>query len=167
MATEFRLATQSDFENIVSLLEGSIARMVSLGIDQWDEIYPNAENVQKDIDNKRAYVVVQDGEIVSSIVITEEQETAYLTAEGWKDNDGKLTCIRRLYVKPEKQNTKIGEMTVKYAEDRIKNEGYTSIRFDAFSKNAPLLRLVEKLGYEKVGQVNFRKGMYYLCEKFI
>lgn len=167
MKTSFRLAAQDDFKEVVSLLEGSIERMRSQGIDQWDEIYPNAEYVQKDIDNNRAYVMLEDDKIVSSIVITEEQENAYLTAEGWKYNDGNIVCIRRLYVKPDLQNNGIGERTVKHAEEVIKGNGYASIRFDAFSNNKPLLRMVEKLGYENAGTVMFRKGPYYLFEKLI
>jgi ribosomal protein S18 acetylase RimI-like enzyme len=54
---------------------------------------------------------------------------------------------------------------MKYAEDTLRSEGIEAVRLDAFSQNPAALRLYEKRGYEKVGEVTFRKGRFYLFEK--
>jgi predicted GNAT family acetyltransferase len=38
---------------------------------------------------------------------------------------------------------------------------------DAFSLNPFALRLYEKIGYVRVGEANWRKGLFYLYEKKI
>ena len=43
--------------------------------------------------------------------------------------------------------------------------GCGAIRLDAFTGNAPSLRLYQALGYEDVGQVRFRKGLFRCFEK--
>jgi ribosomal protein S18 acetylase RimI-like enzyme len=54
-----------------------------------------------------------------------------------------------------------------YIEDYLKSKNINSIRLDAFSKNLIALRLYNKLGFKKVGEVNFRKGLFILFEKVI
>jgi RimJ/RimL family protein N-acetyltransferase len=43
--------------------------------------------------------------------------------------------------------------------------GCGALRLDAFTGNAPSLRLYQTLGYEDVGQVRFRKGLFRCFEK--
>lgn len=50
-------------------------------------------------------------------------------------------------------------------EDLLKKQRVQSIRLDAFSLNPYALKMYEALGYEKVGEINWRKGTFYLCEK--
>lgn len=52
-------------------------------------------------------------------------------------------------------------------ESIIQSKGIETIRLDAFSQNPIALRMYENLGYKKVGEVNFRKGLFYLYEKKI
>ena len=56
---------------------------------------------------------------------------------------------------------------LKFAEQYAEINKYTSIRLDAFSKNNRSLNLYEKNKYEKVGEVKFRKGLFYCYEKYI
>ncbi len=166
MKTCFRQAKQEDYQAIAAILSNAILNMRAKGIDQWDELYPTAGTVQADIDKQQLYVFTMDDAPVASIVITGEQEKEYPAAD-WKDKNGKPVCIRRLCVDPRVQNMGIGKTTVGLAEAKLKNEGYTSIRFDAFSKNPALQSLCKKLEYCRIGQVNYRKGVYYLFEKLL
>lgn len=42
-----------------------------------------------------------------------------------------------------------------------------AIRLDVFSQNPFALKLYEKCGYAKTGTVNWRKGIFYLMEKYL
>ncbi len=47
----------------------------------------------------------------------------------------------------------------------LRDRGIESVRLDAFSLNPYALRMYEGLGYKKVGEANWRKGLFYLFEK--
>lgn len=50
-------------------------------------------------------------------------------------------------------------------EEILKTEGIQSIRLDTFSLNPYALKMYQTLGYQKVGEVKWRKGLFYLFEK--
>jgi hypothetical protein len=50
-------------------------------------------------------------------------------------------------------------------EELLRKEGIQSIRLDAFSLNPYALKMYGALGYQKVGETNWRKGLFYLLEK--
>jgi ribosomal protein S18 acetylase RimI-like enzyme len=52
-----------------------------------------------------------------------------------------------------------------FAEVAARRLGCGAIRLDAFTGNAPSLRLYATLGYVDVGQVTFRKGLFRCFEK--
>jgi len=54
-----------------------------------------------------------------------------------------------------------------FAEEYARSSGYSSIRLDAFLQNKAALKLYEKRGYENVGTVVFRKGVFNCYEKIL
>lgn len=52
-----------------------------------------------------------------------------------------------------------------YIENELRKQGVKAIRLDAFEKNPYALKLYEKLGFEKVGHAQWRKGRFLLMEK--
>jgi ribosomal protein S18 acetylase RimI-like enzyme len=54
---------------------------------------------------------------------------------------------------------------MQYSEELIQSKGYASIRLDTFSNNHYARYLYESLGYAYVGEVTFRKGLFFLMEK--
>jgi ribosomal protein S18 acetylase RimI-like enzyme len=52
-----------------------------------------------------------------------------------------------------------------HIENKVKNMGIEAIRLDAFTLNPYAVKMYIKLGFEKVGIANFRKGKFYLMEK--
>ena len=73
--------------------------------------------------------------------------------------------IHRLCVNPKFQNQGIGTQTMKHIEKQVLSKGIDVIRLDAFTLNPFALKMYEKLGYTKVGDVNWRKGKFHLMEK--
>ena len=51
------------------------------------------------------------------------------------------------------------------AELIFKEQGFKSVRLDAFAQNPYVLRLYDSLGYRRVGEANFKEGLFYLFEK--
>ena len=159
-----RKATGEDKSAIFRIYRNAIVDMDSKGIFQWDEVYPNEENVDRDICNGQAYVYVDENTIKGVVVLNEHQDKEYEDLH-WQYTGGKQLVVHRLCVDPRHQKNGIARQLMDYAEKYGVSAGYTSIRLDAFLDNARAWQLYEKLGYAKVGIVKFRKGLFYCYEK--
>jgi ribosomal protein S18 acetylase RimI-like enzyme len=83
----------------------------------------------------------------------------------WEINSGKQLVVHRLCIDPKYQGQGIARTLMDYAEQYGKEQGYGSIRLDAFVNNPRACRLYEGLGYKAVGTVEFRKGKFYCFER--
>lgn len=164
MSLEFRLGKKEDLDEICALVTSAIENMNRQNIPQWDEIYPNREVLAEDIERCELTVGVLDEKIAVIYVINKEHDPLYATGK-WKYTGENWRVLHRLCVNPAFQNQSIGRKTMDYLEQDLKEKGVESIRLDAFTLNPFAIRLYEKRNYHTVGEVNFRKGRFYLMEK--
>lgn len=160
---EIRKAELEDLNAITEIFRNAIIEMNNKKIYQWDEIYPSKNILEQDILKKQMYVGIKDEIIVSAAVINDEFDEQYKNGN-WH-YDGKFAVVHRLCVNPIYQNQKIGKETMLMIEELLMKERIQSIRLDAFSLNPYALKMYISLGYQKVGEANWRKGMFYLFEK--
>lgn len=161
-----RLAGIQDSEKICMLFEKAISVMNANEIHQWDELYPNQEIIREDILNSQMYLGEIENQIACVFVINQQYDEQYKKGD-WKYKESSFMVIHRLCVNPQFQNQGIGTKTMQIIEDMLKNDGIKAIRLDAFSQNPYALRMYEKLGYLKIGEAKWRKGLFYLYEKLI
>ena len=55
---EFRKAEITDLEGILEIIKQAQDYLKKMGINQWQNNYPNAEVITYDIEKKRGYVLV-------------------------------------------------------------------------------------------------------------
>lgn len=161
---EFRKATQSDYNHIVEIYQSAILHLDSMGIHQWDEAYPSTAIIEDDIQNQEMYVGLIDGEIVTAFTLNSKYDEEYIKGN-WQYSNFPFSVLHRFCVSPQYQNKGVGTQTMAFIENTLKSENFQSIRLDAFSLNPFSLRLYEKFGFTKVGEVTFSKGLFYLFEK--
>lgn len=161
-----RKANHEDLETVLNIFKDAIAVMDSNGIHQWDAIYPNEEIINKDISKNHMFLGVFRNEIASVLVLNQDYDKEYIYGD-WKYKEAPFFVVHRLCVNPTFQGKGIGTMTMLLAEELLRNSGIEAIRLDAYSLNPIALKMYEKLGYKKVGEVNWRKGLFYLYEKKI
>lgn len=159
-------AKMKDLERVVELFQNAIDHMNKNDIPQWDEIYPDENILREDISKNQLYLGKIGEDIVSAFVINEEYDEEYKNGQ-WRYPESSYQVIHRLCVNVNYQNQGIGKRTLYLIEDILKEKAVETIRLDAFSKNPSALKLYEGLGYIRVGEVNFRKGLFYLYEKKI
>lgn len=159
-----RKAEFADLNTIVDIFKDAIKKMDENNIYQWDEIYPNEEILQQDILENQMYVGIKDNIIVSAAVVNDEFDEEYKDGN-WQYDNSKFAIVHRLCVNPIYQNQRIGKDTMIMIESLLLKKGVQSIRLDAFSQNPNALSMYETLGYKKVGEAKWRKGLFYLLEK--
>jgi len=166
MELKLRKAELNDFKSVFDVYTLAIQVMKDMGIDQWDEIYPGEDIIIKDIKNQHMYIGEIDNQIASIVVLNNEYDEEYKEAD-WKYKDSSFLIVHRLCVNPSFQGKGIGRQTMLLVEKKLSQEGIETIRLDAFSLNPVALKMYNSLGYEKVGEVTWRKGLFYLFEKRI
>lgn len=161
---EFRKALPKEAAEIFGIYREAIGRMQALGIDQWDDVYPTQAVIAQDIANGDMTVGLTDGMIVCAFVLNREQWEGYENGD-WQYPGLSFAVLHRLCVNPACQGKGVGMQAMQYIEALLKSEGIDVLQLDAFPKNCGAVRLYEKLGYIKVGEATFRKGLFYLFEK--
>lgn len=164
MNIEFRLANIEDLQRIVEMFNRATNNMNSIGIYQWDNVYPNADILALDIKKEEMYLAVSENEILSAFVINSECDDEYKKAK-WNYPDLPYIVVHRLCVNPEYQNIGLGMRAMLEVESIVRKNGIKAIRLDAFTENPIALSLYEKLGYSITGYADWRKGRFALMEK--
>lgn len=155
-----------DLPEVLSMFQNAIQYMNKNNIPQWDEHYPNEEVLKEDIEKNELYIVKMGDIIASVFVINSEYDDDYEYGN-WTYKGESYVILHRLCVNVKVQNQGIGTKTLSIIEKMIKDNNIKSIRLDAFSKNPYALRMYENNNYKRVGEVNFRKGLFYLYEKIL
>jgi GNAT superfamily N-acetyltransferase len=162
----FRKANIGDLVHVVKIYKNAINRMEKNNILQWDDLYPNEVILKDDILKEQMFLGEINNKIVSVVVLNKNYDEEYKNGN-WNYKDLPFAVVHRLCVNPDFQNKGIGNNTMLSIEKLLKKDGIETIRLDAFSLNPYALSMYEKLGYKKVGEVNWIKGLFYLYEKKI
>ena len=151
-----REATLSDIESILLMTKACAKHMISNGIYQWNEHYPNAEAFQQDIERNELFVLINENNILGSIVISSLMDDEYKSIQ-WLTPSDKNIYIHRLAVHPIYQGRGFAQQLMDYAENFALAQGYASIRLDTFSQNDRNQKFYELRGYNRLGSIYFPK----------
>ena len=160
-----RKALSDDLVKIENVLEDVKANMNANGIDQWDAQYPNRKILIQDLQLQVGYIYVENEAVLSYMVLNESYDKEYNLLT-WKYASPFLV-LHRLFVSPSAQGKRISSKMISFAEQYALENDYRSIRLDAFSLNETANAVYLKKGYEFVGTVMFRKGVFNCYEKAI
>lgn len=112
------------------------------------------------------FLGVVDNKTACAFVLNSDYDEEYINGN-WKYRNESFSIVHRLCVNPDFQNQGIGTHSMLLIEKILRKDGIESIRLDAFSLNPFALKLHEKIGYIRVWEANWRKGLFYLYEKKI
>ena len=163
---EFAVAQQSDLDELLSLYRAAIAHMDAQGVFQWDDIYPAQDVLEKDISLGEMEISLQNGRIAAAFTLNSRCDEEYALG-AWRYPDARFCVLHRLCVHPVNQGQGVATQVMDHIERILLQRGYETVRLDAFSLNPSALRLYEKRGYKRVGEVQFRKGLFYFYEKLL
>lgn len=166
MELTFRKGTTDDLTQIMELVQAAVDHMETQGIMQWDALYPIMEDFVEDINEDALYIGKQNETLAVICTVNQQCDDEYKNGR-WQQPQKPFAVIHRLCVNPDFQNKGIAYQTMHFIETLIKEKGIEAVRLDVFSQNPYALRLYQKCGYQEVGTVQWRKGMFYLMEKYL
>lgn len=164
-----RKATLDDIDDIMKMTKACAKHMVSLGIFQWNDHYPNPSAFTKDVTRSELYVLLLDSRICGCIVISTLMDEEYKSIE-WLTPHSNHFYIHRLAVHPNRQGNGYARDMMTFAEKLARENNLSSIRLDTFSQNKRNQKFYELRGYKKLGNIYFphqSKHPFYCYELVI
>jgi ribosomal protein S18 acetylase RimI-like enzyme len=152
---KIRLSNFDDIPSIINIIEDAKTYLASQNIDQWQNGYPNAAQIENDIKNDESYVVVNDeNQIMATSMFTFKKEPTYKKIIDGKwliPEDEIYGVIHRLAIK--KEFRKFGLATFLFDEfhQQLKEKNIKSLKIDTHEENVGMQSLIKKLGYQYCG----------------
>ena len=151
---KIQLSTFEDIPAIIAIINDAKEYLASQKIDQWQNGYPNAEQVANDIKNNESYVVINDeNEVIATAMFTTNPEPTYKIIDGnWNiDENEKYGVVHRMAIK--KEFRKFGLATFIFHEFHMQllEKKIKSLKIDTHEKNLGMQALIKKLGYTYCG----------------
>ena len=148
-----RKAKTDDLPDILRVVGEARAFMGTLGIDQWQDGYPEPETLAEDIRLQQLYVIEDNGGIAACAVLTLAPEPAYDAIDGAWRTGGPSVTIHRIALDDAPRGGGLAGRMVREAENVALAHGCASVRADTHRGNLAMRRFLEKQGFEFCGEV--------------
>ncbi|EAQ41362.1 GNAT family N-acetyltransferase [Polaribacter sp. MED152] len=152
---KIRPSTLNDVAQIMVIINDAKTYLASQNIDQWQNGYPNAEQVENDIKKGESFVVVNDDNtIMATSMFTLRKEPTYkqILEGNWLISEDEVYgVVHRMAIK--KEYRKLGLATFLFDEfhQQLKNQNIKSLKIDTHENNIGMQSLIKKLGYKYCG----------------
>ena len=151
---KIRLSKIDDIPEIMIIIEDAKTLLASLNINQWQNGYPNTEQVENDIKNSESYVVLNnENEIIATSMFTLRKEPTYKNIDGsWIINENqKYGVVHRMAIKKEFRKLGLATYLFEAFHQQLKEKSIQSLKIDTHEDNIDMQTLIKKLGYKYCG----------------
>jgi GNAT superfamily N-acetyltransferase len=164
---DFRKADENDVFAIWEILQQAIRRRKEDGSLQWQNGYPNLETVKNDIERQIGFVLIENEEVIAYSALIFNDEPAYEKITGEWLTNGDFLVVHRVAVSDKYVGKGMATKFFKIFEDYALQNDIFSIKVDTNFDNAPMLKILEKLGYIFCGLVYLSGGERKAFEKIL
>ncbi|MDR0348922.1 MAG: GNAT family N-acetyltransferase [Tannerella sp.] len=155
----FRPALLSDLPSMMDIVRQAQEALKQSGVNQWQNGYPAPDMIRRDIENKHAYVLIEDDRIVAMESIIFNYEPAYdRIYDGEWLSKGTFAVVHRMAVDNRMKKRGIASFLLKKAEEMAVEKGIISVKVDTHESNVPMRRTLEKNGFTCCGRIFLADG---------
>ena len=155
----FRLATQEDAAQVLSLYESAKSSALCV----WNDSYPSMTEIAHDLETKNLYVMTDGSKVIGAISVVPENELDGFDC--WSCTDGKE--IARVVIDKAYQGHGLSYEMVQSIESILRGNGHMAIHLSVVKTNLPAYKTYIKAGFAVVGEAQMYGNDYYLMEKAI
>lgn len=167
MEITFRKASTTDINRITEIIEEAKRQMAHEGKCQWNEAYPTRSNIETDVADGTAHVMLTAGRIVAYGAVVFTGEPAYNMIEGEWLTEQPYVVLHRLAVADEAKGHGVGQLLLKEVERLALATGVKSFKVDTNHDNNRMLRLLDKAGFTFCGTIHYPQGERMAFEKLL
>lgn len=153
-------AEKENIDAIVKIMDEAKRYFKQHDIPQWQNAngYPNAKDVECDIDKGGAWIIQDEMQVIGYSFICVYQDPNYAYIEGKWLNDAPYVVIHRTCVENTYKGKNIASHFIEKAKEICKENNVHNIRVDTHEKNISMQHLLEKNGFKKVGIIYVEDG---------
>lgn len=158
---EFLPTKKEDFPRIMEIVKDAQDYLANLGIDQWQDGYPDEATILNDIEKNQSFIIKEDGKIIGTTVFTTEEDLNYRKVEGGKwitPMDNVYGVIHRIAVSNDARRSGFAKFVFDHCEELLRQKGIESMRIDTHRDNLGMQKLVKSLGYQYCGIIYLARG---------
>ena len=157
-----RRARPGDLDRIAEIYEEAKRTIAALGIDQWQDGYPNRETAGEDCAAGISAVICEGETVAGVCVLIPDGEPTYDVIEDgeWltgSENRAYMT-VHRIAVDTAFRGTGAAALLLKHAEEEAARAGLGSVRIDTHEGNVVMRRMLGKNGYLPCGIIHLENG---------
>jgi GNAT superfamily N-acetyltransferase len=145
-------ANHEQLDEITEVYLRSKKELDENGLLQWDDNYPSREYFEEQIGYGDLYCLYSDEELSGAVTLNTWQSPEWGEIPWEYDEE---LVVHALFLDPLKQGNGLGTRFLEKCEEFAVENGYRSIRLDAYARNEAANYLYEKLGYTYRGSVYF------------
>ncbi|MDR1801181.1 MAG: GNAT family N-acetyltransferase [Lachnospiraceae bacterium] len=163
-----RKAVFGDLPAIMLIIEQAKVFLRDCGIKQWQDGYPQPEDIESDIENKEGYVLVkengfsQSGSVSAAIAgyfcLAKRDEPDYAIIDGAWLNDEPYGVIHRSAIDNESKGKGLSKVIFDFAKKSCIEDGIYNLRVDTQDENTRMQHIILKNGYTFCGIVQVPEG---------
>jgi GNAT superfamily N-acetyltransferase len=156
-----RPSEYSDTDALCALFDEARGTIAALGIDQWQNGYPNDSVIREDIDRARSFVVCINGEICGTFALIVDGEPTYDKIFDGEWTDPSRDCyfaLHRVAVSVKWRGRDISSAIIGYAENEAKRFKKSFLRIDTHKGNTVMRKMLEKHGFLHRGTIFLHSG---------
>jgi len=149
---QIRKTTLTDLPQVMQIYTFAQKNMVDSGnTNQWHIGYPPQKIIEADINAGLSYVCTDGANILAVFFFDTKPDPTYTEIDGAWKNDLPYGVVHR--IARAKDANGAGEFCLKWCLQQT-----PSVRIDTHKDNAPMLKLLQKLGFEYCGIIWLANG---------
>ncbi len=172
-----RKTTAAELDEIVPILEEARRTIAALGINQWQDGYPNRKSIEEDIARGYSYVLVQDngvhagqvrvgqvrvGQVIGTFALIPDGEPLYDVIENghWTtgDDNRNYNAVHRVAIAVASRGSGASTNMIEFVREVTRAAGKASVRIDTHEGNLVMRRMLEKHGFVHCGTIYLANG---------
>ncbi|WP_346916015.1 GNAT family N-acetyltransferase [Clostridium sp.] len=156
---EFRKTVKTDINDVINIIRQAQVYFKELGINQWQNDYPNVEIINNDIDNENSYVLLKDNNIIATAAVSFEGEKTYDSIyEGQWISNKEYAVIHRIAVNNNYKGLGISSKIIRNVEQLCLKKGVYSIKVDTHEENLSMQKMLKKNQFQYCGIIHLEDG---------
>ncbi|WP_412989280.1 GNAT family N-acetyltransferase [Pediococcus siamensis] len=151
-----RKTTTQDLPSVVKIIDSAKAFLKAQNINQWQDGYPQAADLQSDIQNHISYVLIINGQVAGTAALMPDHDPNYdvIQKGNWVGpEDAKYTVIHRIAMSPDFRGQHLAAKMISGLLTLSSQLGYDQIRIDTHPDNKLMQHLIINSGFTYRGVV--------------
>lgn len=154
-----RKAEIDDINRIMEIIKQAQDYLKQMGIDQWQNNYPNIDNIASDIERGEGYVLLSENQIIATVAVSFNGEKTYdRIYEGHWLTNNEYGVIHRIAVENSHKGKKISSSIISFIERLCLERNVYSLKVDTHEENESMKKMLLNNGFKYCGVIYLESG---------